>query len=327
MIEFKSIFDFIRTVPDEASCIQYLEEIRWAGNVISPFDETSKVYKCANNKYKCKNSGLYFNVRTGTIFESSKIELTKWFMAMYIFSSHVKGISSYQLAKDIGITQKSAWFLLHRLRFMFNHPTFKIKLQGIIEIDEAYIGGDDKNKHEYKKTHKRGRNNDTKIPVIGLLQREVSEIIERPHKIISGKIVKEKIIKSPTIINCNVVSNTTADTIHPIIKSKVETSSTIITDEYKSYIGLEKAYQHAKVNHSAKEFVNNLAHTNGIECFWSHLKRMIDGIYHWVSMEHLQAYVNEEELRYNSSKLTTNRRFDLILENMEGRLTYKALIA
>lgn len=117
-MEFKSIFDFIQTVPDEVSCIQYLEEIRWAGVVTSPFDQTSKVYKCKNG-YKCKNTGKYFNVKVGTIFEDTKIPLTKWFMGLYIFASHKKGISSYQLATDIDITQKSAWFMLVRLIFMF----------------------------------------------------------------------------------------------------------------------------------------------------------------------------------------------------------------
>lgn len=123
-MEFKSIFDFIKTVPDEASCVQYLEEIRWAGNVVSPFDPTSKIYKCKNG-YKCKNTGKYFNVKVGTIFEDTKIPLTKWFMALYIFATRKKSISSYELARTISITQKSAWFMLHRLRYMFDHPVFK----------------------------------------------------------------------------------------------------------------------------------------------------------------------------------------------------------
>lgn len=115
--EFQSILELTTTFPTEVSCIEHLETIRWNGNVVSPFDATSKVYKCAGNKYKCKNTGKYFNVRTATIFEDTKMPLQKWFMALYIFSSHKKGISSHQLARDLDITQKSAWFVLHRLRY------------------------------------------------------------------------------------------------------------------------------------------------------------------------------------------------------------------
>lgn len=123
--EFKSIFDLLKAFPTEQSCIDHLENLSWGGNPVSPFDAASKVYKCAGNKYKCKNTGKYFNVRTNTIFDNTKIPLQKWFLALYVFSSHKKGISSHQLAKDISVTQKSAWFLLHRLRYAFDHPNFK----------------------------------------------------------------------------------------------------------------------------------------------------------------------------------------------------------
>lgn len=322
---FKGILDLVKAFPNEQTCMDYLAEMRWNGVVISPFDETSKVYKCAGNKFKCKNTGKYFTAKVGTIFEDTKIPLVKWYMALYIFSSHKKGISSHQLAKDIDVTQKTAWFMLHRLRFAFDTPAFKSEFEGIVEIDETYMGGEDKNKHEYKKSHKRGRNNETKTPVIGMLQREVSEIVERPHKVIAGNIVKEKIIKSDSIINATVVGDTTANTIHPIVKAGVGTCATIITDEYNSYNGLDKLYQHTTVNHGAKEYVNQMAYTNGVENFWSHLKRGVDGIYHWVSTDHLQSYVNEYSLRFNTRKMTTAGRFDLILSNVAGRLTYKEL--
>lgn len=126
--EFSSIIDLISKFPTEQHCIDHLEAIRWSGGIESPFSPASKVYKCAGNKYKCKESGKYFNVRTGTIFEDTKLPLQKWFMALYIFSSHKKGISSHQLSKDLDITQKSAWFVLHRLRYAFDHPVFKASL-------------------------------------------------------------------------------------------------------------------------------------------------------------------------------------------------------
>lgn len=123
--EFKSLFDLLKAFPDEKACIGHLEQLQWNGNPVSPFDPTSKVYKCSGGRYKCKNTGKYFNVKVGTIFEDTKIPLQKWFMALYILSSHKKGISSHQLAKDIDVTQKTAWFILHRLRYAFNHPTTK----------------------------------------------------------------------------------------------------------------------------------------------------------------------------------------------------------
>ena len=145
--EFKSIFDLINTFPNEQSCIDHLEKLIWNGNPMSPFDKDSKVYKCANNKYKCSNTGKYFNVKTNTIFDNTKVPLQKWFLALYIFSSHKKGVSSHQLAKDITVTQKTAWFLLHRLRYAFDHPNFKKTLGNVVEIDETFCGGDAKNKH------------------------------------------------------------------------------------------------------------------------------------------------------------------------------------
>lgn len=323
--DFKSILDLVKAFPDEQTCMEYLAEMRWNGEVVSPFDSTSKVYKCAGLKFKCKNTGKYFTAKVGTIFEDTKIPLIKWYMALYIFSSHKKGVSSHQLAKDIDVTQKTAWFMLHRLRFAFNAPSFNAEFEGIVEIDETYMGGDDKNKHEYKKSHKKGRNNDTKTPVVGMLQREVSEIVEREDKLIPGKIVRERVIKSTSIIKCEVAGDTTAKTVHPIVLANICPTSTIVTDEYKVYNGLDKNFQHAKVNHGAKEYVNEMAHTNGVENFWSHLKRGVDGIYHWVSTQHLQSYVNEYTLRFNTRKFTTAGRFDLVLANVAGRLTYKEL--
>lgn len=121
---FSSLFQMMDAFPDEQTCIDHFEAIRWKGNVISPFDPESKVYKCKNNRYKCKNSGKYFNVKTGTIFEDSKVNLRKWFMAVYLVTSRKKGISSHQLGKDIGVTQKTAWFMLHRIRYALNKGSF-----------------------------------------------------------------------------------------------------------------------------------------------------------------------------------------------------------
>ncbi|MDR6804615.1 transposase-like protein [Dyadobacter sp. BE34] len=301
--EFKSILDLVKAFPTEQDCIEHLEKLRWNGNVVSPFDETSKVYKCSGNRYKCKNTGKYFNVKVGTIFEDTKIPLIKWFMALYIFSSHKKGISSHQLAKDIDVTQKTAWFLLHRLRYAFDHPAFKQALENTVEIDETYIGGEEKNKHESKKTQgTQGRSVKTKKPVLGMRQR--------------GGVLIAK-----------VVSDTKQATIEPVIEASIKCNTTVMTDEWQAYNRLNQKFNHERVNHGAKQFVNGMAHTNGVENFWSHLKRGIDGIYHWVSVGHLQSYVDEFSYRFNTRNYTTSQRFNVALENMTGRLTYKELTA
>ncbi len=301
--EFSSIFDLLKAFPTEQSCIDHLERLMWNGNVVSPFDATSKVYKCAGNKYKCKTTGKYFNVRTGTIFDNTKIPLQKWFLALYVFSSHKKGISSHQLARDISVTQKSAWFLLHRLRYAFDHPNFKAMLGIEVEIDESFVGGKNKNRHANKKVeNSQGRSHKDKTPVLGMIQRD-------------GNLI--------TVV----VPDTKQDTIEPIIHTHVEKGANVYTDEWHAYNNLGENYNHSRVNHGAKEYVNHMACTNSIENFWSHLKRGIDGIYHWVSKDQLQTYVDEFTLLFNTRKYNTQGRFDLILAGVAGKkLTYETLI-
>ncbi len=137
--DFNSILDLLKAFPDQQSCIDHLEILRWNGNVVSPFDATSKVYDCKGNKYKCKNTGKYFNVKTNTIFDNTKIDLQKWFLAIWLVTSHKKGISSLQLGRDLDITQKSAWFMLQRIRNCFGLNDGS-ELQGEVEIDETYVG-------------------------------------------------------------------------------------------------------------------------------------------------------------------------------------------
>ena len=305
-VEFKSIFDLIKAFPTEQSCIDHLEKLSWDGSPVSPFDATSKVYKCAGNKYKCKNTGKYFNVRTGTIFDNTKIPLQKWFLALYVFSSHKKGISSHQLAKDISITQKSAWFIIHRLRYAFDHPNFKKTVGNagkVVEIDECGIGGQSYYKHASKKTkNEEGATVSNKASIIGFRER-------------GGNVIAK------------VVTDRTKETLLPIVYETIEPNTILMTDEYTGYNDVAAYFEHYTVNHSAKQFVNEMAHTNGIENLWSHLKRGIDGIYHQVSKKHLQAYIDEFILRFNTRKFNTQTRFDFILAGLAGkRLTYAKLI-
>jgi transposase-like protein len=269
--------------------------------VVSPFDETSKVYKCKDNKYRCKNTGKYFNVKTNTIFDNTKLGLQKWFLAIYIVTSHKKGISSLQLSHDLDITQKSAWFMLQLIRKCFGIENGN-ELDNEVEADETYIGGKNKNRHSDKKIeNSQGRSSKDKTPVVGMVERE-------------GKL------------NAKAVENVKHETLSREIINNVKESAKLYTDEWLGYKGLERIYDHSIVKHNQSEYVVGRIHTNTIEGFWSLLKRGIIGIYHFTSKKHLQKYVDEFVFRYNTRNHTTENRFNLLLMNLENKLTYKILI-
>jgi transposase-like protein len=181
---FKSLFDLRQALPTEQACIKHYEQLRWPNGVISPFDPTSKVYYYRNRKYRCKNTGRNFNVKTGTIFENSKIPLQKWLFVIWLDTSHKKGISSCQLARDVGVTQKTAWFMLQRMREGFYCENQYI-LDGEVELDETFVGGKNKNRHKDKKVkNSRGRSFKDKTPVFGML--------ERKGKVVSSKQSSEE---------------------------------------------------------------------------------------------------------------------------------------
>lgn len=298
--DFKSILDLLKSFPDEQTCIDHLTELRWGGDVVSPFDEYSKVYTCKGNKYRCKNTGKYFNVRTETMFDNTKIPLQKWFLAIWIVTSHKKGISSVQLSKDIDITQKSAWFMLQRIRNCFGIENNN-ELDNEVEADETYIGGKNKNRHADKKVpNSQGRSLKDKAPVFGMVER-------------NGKL------------NAKKVDDTKTTTLTSEIVQVVKDTATMYTDEYLGYNSLKRIYDHAFVKHNSGEYVNGRIHTNTIEGFWSLLKRGIIGIYHFTSKKHLQMYVDEFVFRYNTREHTESDRFNLLLANSTFRLTYKQL--
>lgn len=303
MLRFESLFDFLKSCPSEQDCIDYFEKQRWKGKMpTSPFDPTSKVYKCAGNKYRCKNTGKYFTVKTGTIFRNSNLSLQKWFLALYILSTYKKGVSSCQLAKDLNITQKSAWFVLHRLRCAYDLPEFKVMLENSVEIDETFIGGKNKNRHWNKKiSNSQGRSWKDKVPVLGMIER-------------SGNLI------------CQVIPNTQQQTIEPIIKECIKENSNVYTDEWFAYQDLGKWFNHQIVNHRIKQYVNGDVSTNSIENPWSHLKRTIYGTYHWVSKKHLPKYVDEFTMRFNTRNYENKERFDLVLSSVIGKsLSYRQL--
>jgi len=300
----KSVLDLIKTFPDELSCIKYLEQIRWEGKPVSPFDETSKVYKCKDNKYKCKNTGKYFNVRTGTMYDNTKMELQKWFLAVWLVTSHKKGISSIQLGKDLDITQKSAWFMLQRIRACFGIENNN-DLEGVVECDESFYGGRNINRHKDKKVERsQGRSFKDKVPIMGMLQR-------------GGKL------------NCMVMANTQRNSIQPLVKRYVKEGTRLISDEWHGYTGLDKSYQHQIVNHAKKEYVNLLdasIHSNSIEGTWKIMKNSLRDMYNHISKKHLQLYVDEHVYRFNMRKHVDSDKFNWLLFNSGVRTKYKELI-
>lgn len=304
MKKFESVRDLQKVFPTEQDCIKYLERHRWKGIIISPFNPASKVYPCANNRYKCKKTNKYFNVKTKTVFENSKIPLQDWFWVLYVFANHKKGISSRQLGEDINVTQKTAWFMLQRLRHASNIALFKDMLKDFVEIDEVFIGGSNPNRHWDKKVpHSQGRSWKDKIPILGIVERD------------SGKLFAQ------------VVPNVQQNTLKSIIKANIEEGSTIYTDEWYRHSRLDRWFNHEIVNHSAKQYVNGKASTNSIENRWSHLNRMTYGTYHWISRKHAQRYIDEFVMRNNIRKYSKQDRFDLLLSSTIGkRLTYEELV-
>jgi len=305
MTDTLSLYDFFQKFPNEDSARVYFEQQRWSSEATCPHCGSHTVVECKNHKpmpYRCKTCRKHFSVRTGTVLAESRLPLLKWLMAMYMLTTSRKGISSVQMAKELGTTQKTAWFLANRIRecWMGNGGNSNNDKGSTIEVDETFIGGKERNKHNNKKT-KAGRGAVGKTAVIGALNRE-GGVVARP------------------------VKNTKASTLHSFIISNVEHGATVITDSFTGYKGL-KGFDHHTVNHSAGEYVRGQAHTNGIESFWATLKRGYHGIYHHMSDKHLHRYVNEFAFRHNTVKVGTLQFINMTINNMGcKRLKYQELI-
>jgi transposase-like protein len=302
--QFKNLIEMVKAFPDDQSCIDHLRSIRWANGAFCPHCGSTKVYNFSDNRtHKCGDCRQRFSIKVGTIFEDSKIGLHKWFMAIYLITSHKKGIASTQLARDIGVTQKTAWFMLHRLRHASQTKSFNAPLKGEVEADETYIGGKEKNKHADKRVPG-SQGGAHKAVVFGMLERG-GEL--RAHKVPDSK----------------------ANTLQRHIVANVEVGSNIMTDEHGGYHGIGGMFfNHHTVNHSTGQYVKHyFIHTNGIEGAWSLFKRQVYGIHHWISAKHLDRYLNEFTFRYNRRESGEGERMNEFLGRTSGRLTYKALIA
>jgi transposase-like protein len=310
MIDFSNFDNIISLVAYFNSndvCKQAIIESRWTdGDVVCPYCGEHHCVTRLDGRFRCRACGRNFSCLVGTIFENTNLPLIKWFVAMYLISSHKKGISSYQLAKDIHVTQSTAWYMLQKIRLLYIQ-TDEESFEGTVECDEVYIGGKEKWKHKSMRTpHTQGRSTKTKTPIFGMMERSL----------FINDVGEEEPI---TYVHAIVVENTNRATLQPIIQQFVEEGTTVITDELNAYNGLaELGYIHRVVNHGAQQYANGDIFTNSIEGFWSHFRRMISGCYHDVSDEHLQSYINEAVYRWNTRRLSESERFEQMFEKSIG---------
>jgi transposase-like protein len=301
MKHFDTLIQMMAAFPDEQSAIDHFTAIRWADGAYCPLCGSTKVYHFSDKRtHKCGDCRKRFSIKVGTIFEDSKIELRKWMMAIWLITSHKKGIASTTLAKDLGVTQKTAWFMLHRLRHAARTQSFNKPLDGEVEIDETYVGGKVANRHKGDPKNKRGT--DGKTAVIGAIER-------------GGKVV------------ATVIDSTATATLDGFAHAVIAPGAKVSTDEHSGYRHLGRTFDHGVVRHGAGEYVAAGHHTNSIEGYWSLLKRQIVGIHHYVTPKHLNRYVSENAWRFNLRDIGEGERVNALLASANGRLTYKALIA
>lgn len=301
--EFKTLTDFTDYFRDEETCRKHYTKIRFGDGAYCPHCNHTEIYTFKDGKrYRCAKCKQDFTIKTGTVFGESKLPLRKWFIAIYLLMNSSKGISSVQLAKHVGVTQKTAWFMAHRIRE--TNQQNKEPLSGTVEADETYIGGLSKNMHiRVRKIKVTGTGGVNKTTIFGMKQRD-------GH------------------VRAQVIKNTDAQTLHPIIKENLVKGSTLYSDELRGYNNLHENFSRGVVRHSLKEFVNGDCHTNGIESFWALFKRGYHGVYHHMSKKHLQRYVNEFSFRVNRRELSMQTMFSDVVAQVANstQLPYKKLI-
>ena len=296
-----SIFELMEMIPDETAATKWFESILWKGERPCPHCGSLNTMERKSGKpmpYRCRDCKSYFSIRTGTVLERSHIPLRKWVWAIYLWATNLKGVSSMKLHRDLKITQKSAWFMAHRLRELFTEA--ELQFDGPVEVDETYMGGKRKNMHAHKRQECEGRGPIGKTPVVGMKDRDTNQV--------SAKVMDE----------------VTGANLQGFVVDRVHRDTMVYTDDAAAYRAFP---HHESVKHSVGEYVRDQAHTNGIESFWAVLKRAHTGTFHQLSRKHLQRYVNEFAGRHNLRRENTIDQMREIAAAMIGRrLMMKNLI-
>jgi transposase-like protein len=302
LTQFKTLTDLMIAFQDPQTAIDHFKALRWPAGAVCPYCDSPKAYTLSRkNMHRCAECRRNFSVTVGTIFEDTKLPLRVWFGAIWLITNHPKGIASTTLAKDLGITQKSAWFVLHRLRHAARTRSFNKPLTGIVEVDETYVGGKAINKHRGRSGTKGGSSD--KTPVMGIVERNgetVAKVLPVANKVHMHAFIRETV--SPD-------------------------AEMLVTDSHPVYQKPMGYARHEIVNHQAGEYKRGEAHTNSIESVWALLKRQIVGTHHWVSPKHLQKYVQEMTWRLNRRSMTPAERMNDLFNCVAGAMPYKVLIS
>ena len=296
-----TLMEVFRLFPDDDAAEQWFVEARWPDERACPHCGSVSTYDVKSRKpqpYRCRDCKQYFSVKTGTIMQGSNLGLQVWLLAYYLLSTGLKGTSSMKLHRDLGVTQKTAWHLAHRIRETWQTEQDDEDFEGAVEVDEGYFGGKSKNKHAWKR--KRDEGKDTKTAVVGMKERGTGRIRAR------------------------VVARTDGETLRGFVNRNTKRGTKVYTDGSPSYNGVSNR---EFVEHSVGQYVDGMAHTNGMESFWSLMKRGYHGTYHKMSPKHLERYVSEFEGRHNQRPLDTIEQMRLMVGLAEDkRLRYKDLI-
>jgi transposase-like protein len=304
---FETLPQLFAAFPTEQSAIDHLTAIRWANGKFCPLcgcaDQAKIGTLAGTNTHKCYACRKRFSIKVGTIFQDTKLPLRTWYAAIWMITAHPKGIASTTLATDLGIAQKSAWFVLHRLRWAARTDSFNAPLKGVVMADESGIGGKEHNRPLSKRTGKATRG-------------------------IYGKTVALALVEKDGEVRTGTIDRADQRTLFEVVGAHVERGSTIVTDEHGGYRGLgDVGYDHRTVNHGKQEYSKDGFSTNAVESFWALFKRQYHGTHHWISAKHMDAYLGEMAFRQNRRDISKGQRVTSLLSQIEGPLPYKVLIA